>query len=41
MLRAVSGPNGDPNHYCHACFSGDYAIPFTPTSKKQMRLVGV
>jgi amidophosphoribosyltransferase len=41
MLRAVSGPNGDPRAYCHACFSGDYAIPFTPTSKRQMRFVGV
>jgi len=41
MLRAVSGPNGNPGGYCHACFSGDYAIPFTPTSKRQMRLVGV
>ena len=41
MLRAVSGPNGDPSSYCHACFSGDYAIPFTPSSRKQMRLVGV
>jgi amidophosphoribosyltransferase len=41
MLRAVSGPNGEPSAYCHACFSGDYAIPFTPSSRKQMRLIGV
>jgi amidophosphoribosyltransferase len=41
MLKAVSGPNGDSRGYCHACFSGEYAIPFTPTSKRQMRLVGV
>ena len=41
MLRAVSGPNGNPAGYCHACFSGEYAIPFTPTSKRQMRLIGV
>jgi amidophosphoribosyltransferase len=41
MLRAVSGPNGNPGGYCHACFSGDYAIPFTPTSKRQTRLIGV
>ncbi|HEY2516121.1 MAG TPA: amidophosphoribosyltransferase [Polyangiaceae bacterium] len=41
MLRGVSGPNGDPTGYCHACFSGEYAIPFTPTSKRQARLVGV
>ncbi len=41
MLRAVSGPEGEPNNYCHACFSGKYAIPFSPTNKRQMRLVGV
>jgi amidophosphoribosyltransferase len=41
MLRAVSGPDGDPNNFCHACFSGQYAIPFSPTNKRQMRLVGV
>ena len=41
MLRAVSGPEGDPNNFCHACFSGQYAIPFSPTNKRQMRLVGV
>jgi hypothetical protein len=28
-------------HFCHACFSGKYAIPFSPTGKRQMRLVGV
>jgi amidophosphoribosyltransferase len=37
MLRAV----GDEDSFCHACFSGQYAIPFTPTGKRQMRLVGV
>lgn len=37
MLEAV----GDRESFCHACFSGEYAIPFTPTSKRQMRLVGV
>jgi len=41
MLKAVAGPNGDKNGFCHACFSGDYAIPFTPSNKRQMRLVGV
>ena len=42
MLKAVSGPGGDARGYCHACFSGEYAIPFSPsTSKKHMRLVGV
>jgi len=37
MLAAV----GDPDSLCHACFSGQYAIPFTPSNKRQMRLVGV
>jgi amidophosphoribosyltransferase len=37
MLDSVGG--GDS--LCHACFSGQYAIPFTPTNKRQMRLVGV
>ena len=37
MLSAV----GDGESHCHACFSGQYAIPFTPTAKRQMRLVGV
>ncbi len=42
MLAAVSGRENDPRGYCHACFSGQYAIPFVaPTSKRQMRLVGV
>ncbi len=41
MLAAVSGPAGTPSSYCHACFSGNYAIPFVPsTTKRQMRLVG-
>lgn len=39
MLSAVT--DGDPSHYCHACFSGQYAIPFTPSTKRQMRLTGV
>jgi amidophosphoribosyltransferase len=45
MLGAVSGEKGnvDPKEarFCHACFSGDYAIPFNPMNRKQMRLVGV
>jgi hypothetical protein len=32
---------GSEGEYCHACFSGQYAIPFTPTNKRHMRLVGV
>jgi amidophosphoribosyltransferase len=47
MVRAVSESGGEkasklpPDHLCHACFSGKYAIPFTPSTKRQMRLVGV
>jgi hypothetical protein len=37
MLKAI----GNEGSHCHACFSGQYAIPFTPTNKRQMRLVGV
>lgn len=37
MLAAVGGAGS----MCHACFSGQYAIPFTPTNKRQLRLVGV
>jgi amidophosphoribosyltransferase len=37
MLSAI----GPKDSFCHACFSGQYAIPFTPTNKRQMRLVGV
>jgi amidophosphoribosyltransferase len=36
MLSAVGGQG-----LCHACFSGQYAISFTPTHKRQLRLVGV
>ncbi len=44
MLQAVAGPGKPANGFCHACFSGQYAIPFKQhngSSKKQMRLVGV
>jgi amidophosphoribosyltransferase len=37
MVAALGGGDG----FCHACFSGQYAIPFTPSTKRQMRLVGV
>ena len=39
MLTTLGG--GDA--HCHACFSGQYAIPFSPspTNRRQMRLVGV
>ena len=39
MVATVGGAG--PDTFCHACFSGQYAIPFTPTNKRQMRLVGV
>ena len=50
MLEAVTGVaprdggagvGASAAHFCHACFSGAYAIPFAPTNKRQMRLVGV
>jgi amidophosphoribosyltransferase len=50
MIRAVGAggehaagaePRADGD-YCHACFSGQYAIPFQPApSKRQLKLVGV
>jgi amidophosphoribosyltransferase len=47
MVEAVNEIGGDrvqrvpATHFCHACFSGQYAIPFSPTSRRQMKLVGV
>lgn len=47
MIDAVSrlgGPGAAPmpaSHVCHACFSGQYAVPFSPTTRRQMRLVGL
>lgn len=46
MISAVSetgekAQGTDSSHYCHACFSGQYSIPFTPGAKKRMRLTGV
>jgi amidophosphoribosyltransferase len=42
MIQAVSGRE-NAQGYCHACFSGQYPIAFTPPAngKRQMRLVGV
>jgi amidophosphoribosyltransferase len=38
--RATGGEGPAPTSYCHACFSGDYAIPFSPSPRgKQLRLV--
>ena len=39
MLETLGGKR--PNGFCHACFSGQYAIPFTASNRRQMRLVGV
>src|SRR5208282_4350359 len=46
MLGAVSAASGPPGTaespqeggYCHACFSGEYAIPFVPPSRKPIRI---
>jgi amidophosphoribosyltransferase len=40
--RASPGSSRDPgpDSYCHACFSGDYPIPFSPSPRaRQLRLV--
>jgi amidophosphoribosyltransferase len=42
LIAAVRGVEGDslPNSYCHACFSGKYAVPFAaPAPGRQLRLV--
>ncbi len=40
-LEGMLGAVGGQDSFCHACFSGQYAIPFTPSTKRQMRLIGV
>ncbi len=40
-LEGMLGALGSADSFCHACFSGKYEIPFTPSNRKQMRLVGV
>ena len=46
MVEAVSSSGGEKappipaDHFCHACFSGQYAIPFSPGTGRPMRLVG-
>ncbi len=40
-LEGMLAAAGGEKTMCHACFSGEYAIPFTPTHKRQLRLVGV
>jgi amidophosphoribosyltransferase len=38
--KSRGGEGPAPSSYCHACFSGEYAIPFSPTTHpKQLRLV--
>ena len=39
--EGARGPANETPGYCHACFSGKYAIPFVATPRKQMRLVGI
>ena len=43
MLDAVGKAQGNAKAYCHACFSGQYAIPFAPSleGKRSPRVVGV
>jgi amidophosphoribosyltransferase len=40
-LEGMIDTLGGGSSFCHACFSGQYAIPFTPSNRRQMRLVGV
>jgi amidophosphoribosyltransferase len=40
-LEGMVAALGSEREYCHACFSGQYAIPFTPQNKRHVRLVGV
>ena len=40
LMRAVAGKPADGG-YCHACFSGEYAIPFQPPSRRQIKVVGI
>jgi amidophosphoribosyltransferase len=40
-LEGLLASVGDRGTLCHACFSGEYAIPFTPSAKRQLRLIGV
>jgi amidophosphoribosyltransferase len=39
-LNVVPGGNGKADRFCHACFSGDYPVPFQEMPKsRQMRLL--
>jgi amidophosphoribosyltransferase len=39
--RATGGEGPAETSYCHACFSGEYAIPFAPSAQgRHLRLVG-
>ena len=35
MLKATGSP---PEHFCHACFTGDYRVGLDPESSPQLRL---
>jgi amidophosphoribosyltransferase len=41
-VRAVEGgADADADRYCHACFSGQYPVPFTPSPRaRHLRLLG-
>ena len=44
MIDAVAGKGASAaakKGFCHACFSGNYAINFVPSGKRHIRLVGV
>jgi amidophosphoribosyltransferase len=41
MIEAVGGDPQKRDQYCHACFSGEYPIPFQPSSKRHIRLIGL
>ena len=35
MLKATGS---DPEHFCHACFTGDYRVGISPEGAPQLRL---
>jgi amidophosphoribosyltransferase len=35
---ALKATGNDPNHFCHACFSGQYKIGFDHEEQSQLRL---
>ena len=37
MLKATGS---DPNHFCHACFTGQYKVGFESEERAQLQLFG-